>query len=532
MSYKIRRLLVLALCLTVSGTPGAPTQAGAPAQDALAAGDIIQAAGCSQTEVQAAIDAAGDGDFVLIPAGACAWTTPAAQTPAVAVDGKAVTVLGAGVGRTVISDSTGLNWNETLFRIDAAAGKPFRVSGLTVIGQGAEHYDSFAAISIYGTGDAFRVDHIRFDNIGGRSILVDGDVFGVIDHCEFIQPNGQGVIVSDNRGSPEGSTAWEEPLSYGTARAVYIEDSLFQWSSGEDGATDCGNGGRYVFRHNTVAGVTVGNHGMDSKPRSCMQMEIYDNTFVPVTHNIWYAIQSRGGTAIVFNNTLTGDYGMPIGVTNYRSCCYAGAACTPQPDPPHGDCNGSNPLDGNTQPQSAYKGWPCKDQIGRGTAQSSAPFYEWNNTFNGADVDVTVYNAWAGCTDPKPSDHIKENRDYFNDTPMPGYTPYTYPHPLTKDLVLHGTSADRTIRLNWEVRTILPPASVWQISYDVQTTAVTPITVTGILSPTRAYTLTPLTNYAWYTITLNAMLNDTPILTDTVRLMPTNRLIYLPLVLR
>ena len=26
---------------------------------------------------------------------------------------------------------------------------------------------------------------------------------------------------------------------------------------------------------------------------------------------------------------------------------------------------------------------------------------------------------------------IIEGRDYFSDTPLPGYTPYTYPHPLT-----------------------------------------------------------------------------------------------------
>jgi hypothetical protein len=26
---------------------------------------------------------------------------------------------------------------------------------------------------------------------------------------------------------------------------------------------------------------------------------------------------------------------------------------------------------------------------------------------------------------------ILQGRDYFNDTPMPGYTPYAYPHPLT-----------------------------------------------------------------------------------------------------
>jgi hypothetical protein len=38
-----------------------------------------------------------------------------------------------------------------------------------------------------------------------------------------------------------------------------------------------------------------------------------------------------------------------------------------------------------------------------------------------------------------------------------------------------------------------------------------------------------LTNYAWYTITLNAMLDTTPLYTGTIKLMPTDRLVYLPL---
>ena len=29
-----------------------------------------------------------------------------------------------------------------------------------------------------------------------------------------------------------------------------------------------------------------------------------------------------------------------------------------------------------------------------------------------------------------PSDIIKENRDYYRNTPKPNYTPYRYPHPL------------------------------------------------------------------------------------------------------
>ena len=30
--------------------------------------------------------------------------------------------------------------------------------------------------------------------------------------------------------------------------------------------------------------------------------------------------------------------------------------------------------------------------------------------------------------------NIKQGTHYFNNTPMPGYTPYVYPHPLTKGL--------------------------------------------------------------------------------------------------
>ena len=59
-----------------------------------------------------------------------------------------------------------------------------------------------------------------------------------------------------------------------------------------------------------------------------------------------------------------------------------------------------------------------------------------------------------------------------------------------------------------------------------------PSPITGIVSPTRAYTLTGLTNYTFYTVTLNAMLESTPFLTDTVRVMPSDIFIYLPFVLK
>ena len=56
--------------------------------------------------------------------------------------------------------------------------------------------------------------------------------------------------------------------------------------------------------------------------------------------------------------------------------------------------------------------------------QALEPVYSWNNTNNGSNINIDSYG--------EPT--LKEGRDYYNNTKMPGYTPYTYPHPLTKGL--------------------------------------------------------------------------------------------------
>jgi hypothetical protein len=96
-------------------------------------------------------------------------------------------------------------------------------------------------------------------------------------------------------------------------------------------------------------------------------------------------------------------------------------------------------------------------------------------------------------------------------------------------LELTGAPANQAIDLKWSVNVTLPPTSTWRIAYYSQTV---PITINNIVSPTRAYALNGLTNYVWYTVTLNAMLNSTPFLTDTIKLMPTDRFVYLPTVMK
>jgi hypothetical protein len=348
---------------------------------------------------------------------------------------KSIILRGAGVGMTNIVDNTTTVWNQAPIWIDSSCnGKTFRITGFSFSDSGAN--DFVGVISIKGNDVRYRLDHLAFTNLSERAFWLEGNrSYGVIDHVNTVYTkHGQSVFVAE----ADYNSAWSRPMTYGTEQAVFIEDSFFDYSAvtTESAVTDCERGGRYTFRHNTIVGDSgITNHGLDSVMRSCLQMEIYNNSLTSDLPGSYRAIYSRGGSAIIFNNTITGRFYSPLGMTSYRSCGYAGAvvrAGTGPTAPNFGTCDGTNPLDGNTSPQSTYKGWPCKDQIGRGSNQTSEPVYEWNNTMNGANTNIQVNNTWLPqCTNPQPSDHIKEGRDYFTDTPRPGYTPYTYPHPMT-----------------------------------------------------------------------------------------------------
>ncbi len=59
-----------------------------------------------------------------------------------------------------------------------------------------------------------------------------------------------------------------------------------------------------------------------------------------------------------------------------------------------------------------------------GWSQATSPWYEWNNTADGGDIDFQI---GSGATTYYT---IVSGTHYHNDTTKPGYTPYTYPHPL------------------------------------------------------------------------------------------------------
>ncbi len=100
------------------------------------------------------------------------------------------------------------------------------------------------------------------------------------------------------------------------------------------------------------------------------------------------------------------------------------------------------------------------------------------------------------------------------------------PYEAIPELELVGVAANTAIHLNWSVNITLPVTTTWTIDYAGPPGDQAP-PITGIPGEARSYTLTGLANYTWYTVTLTT---DPPMLSDTVAVMPTDILLFLPLV--
>ncbi|MEM2979191.1 MAG: dickkopf-related protein [Methanomassiliicoccales archaeon] len=427
----------------------------------------VQANSCSSSDVQTAINAAKNNDIVLVPAGNCTWTSSVIMD----VSAKSLQVRGAGMDATKITASV-----ENAIAIIGEEGYYWALSDMQFLGGTGN-----AIISITGTSKSWRLHHIKFSTTGGpnRLINVSGYTYGVIDHCEAIGTTPSEFVTVDGDDWP----MWGRPQSFGDANAVYIEDNIISWTGHWEGrpVLDGQRGGRAVFRHNQVTNSIVFVHGYDTGgTASMMSLEVYNNEFIITdTMSTWAMLGGmRGGTGLWFNNKWTlgsnlwlsnsniqlaiyragdGPYGWKygcdgteikmcsnidkdwrfLGGTRVQDCitdndCPTGyyckwkfcsvskmILCEKNEDCPTGEsCSGF--VDG-PKPD----GYPCRHQPGFSTHMRSEPIYGWNNTFTGSQKKSGVVTFMS--TVPQ----LQEGRDYFNNTPKPGYQPYFYPHPLT-----------------------------------------------------------------------------------------------------
>jgi hypothetical protein len=156
---------------------------------------------------------------------------------------------------------------------------------------------------------------------------------------------------------------------------------------------------------------------MDTSPVGVRHFEVYNNTFIhaggtdQIANQNW-AIWIRGGTGIIANNSIANISGSWWGDKPELKFSIRGA----EDVRPQGDC--------------ASVSYPVTRQLGQnynGTSYFTDPIYIWGNT--GA-TEISAGFGWGNPCGLDFNTFWQSGRDYVLNSAKPGWTAYTYPHPL------------------------------------------------------------------------------------------------------
>jgi hypothetical protein len=370
-------------------------------------GTTRTAVSCNFADVASAVAASTHRDIVIIPAGDCTWTTKLTVSVGIKIQGS-------GTYATIIRDNVTKDGTAASRLLDMNVNDPeqFRLTNIDfrAVAPDAQKHN-LGHIGITGSSKAFRFDNFKFLGATTTPFRVYSQSYGVVDSCEITGSFVLGFSITPGSwgGSTYGDGSWAEQLYLGTEKSLYIEDCTFTDTNDTFSGfvVDSFDGGRYVFRFNTLNGAMVSSHGTESggRRRGQRSFESYHNTFNAGSKHISNQFYMRGGTGAIFNNVATGAWNNRVQFVNFRDA---------DPYNPWGKCDGSSPYDGNV-----IGGYPCVDQIGRGTsnhlnAQVTPPaqwvgnildpVYSWNNT--GGSYSWDQYAV---------SGNISNNRDVYYD---------------------------------------------------------------------------------------------------------------------
>lgn len=363
------------------------------------------------------VDNAMSGDTINVTAGSATWVN------SIPIRNKALTITGAGIDKTVITDD--------FFFLDGADDT--QISGFTVLSMdGAENSHTDNGMSIRGT-QRFRIHHNRIRCDAWNQVYIITDISktiqstGLLDHNQM--QNCRYIMFGEFDGSfssDDGGKMWAATDPIGTADSVFFEDNTAMTdncdaASGNAGINcnwlDANSAGHYVARFNVVTNSYFEFHSLQG-PRGGRMAEIYHNTLTctgTFCAGFHRPFAMRGGIGVIFHNILTSQWSAGVTMDNVRS--YFGIGHE------FGDCNGLSFADGNTP---GFSGWPCRDQIGRGQdtnewtaaqianatpgpAQSYRPWYAWKNSIAGMLNEIS-YDLLTGDNN---GIHIVKDRDVF-----------------------------------------------------------------------------------------------------------------------
>ncbi len=388
--------------------------AGAVASGPPRAGATIAAASCSPNDVEAAIDAAADGDTVLVPPGTCSWTT------GLSFD-KGIHLTARERGSVTLIHDAGASY---LLEVTENAGRPIEISNLRFV-EGTGTAD--AHLAVYPGGRPVLLYRNLFETNGGlvRSIRWVPNR-GVISHNLFFsnRQDDQAIVFVDNQNIASWTTASTMGADDLDGESnVYVEDNVFREIPLQ--ALDPDSNSRVVVRRNRFDNSGMASHGADTSLHGTRHWEIYDNRFLFTNHgdcdgsqtlNLNWFFYIRGGTGIIADNELV----------DIASCAWGDKteiAMTVQN------------IRRNAGPYPCWTTYPAPRQVGQshdGSGPITDPVHIWGNT-GGGTHGLTDYQPDECGNGQTVADYIQEGRDFVL-APKPGYSKFVHPHPLRRFL--------------------------------------------------------------------------------------------------
>lgn len=415
----------------------------------------VNAASCSAADVNTAISAATAGETINIPAGNCTWS----GSPQVSIT-TSVTLSGAGAatfGHTCpLTGATGTNIDlsgQSVFALSKATGI-IRVRNVNFLTTG-----SSGDFPITIGGNWLGTQPVIFQN---NSFCTDGTLLNIFDIFVaggFIFANNTVTDTGLGGGgfsikNPGDTQSWSMANSLGTNDTNGLLDHYIEsntWYGGGNGIDDCDDACRIVVRYNTLNMAGFNSHGEDTSPQGMREFEIYNNSFLfpdqtclngnASLSNINQWIWIRGASGVIFNNNFDSLYSSCWGDKNEVLMSIRGAedhrpqgTCAqvayPVPHQLGQDNNGTSDYTdpiwfwGNTSNNGPDAGDSLKIQVGAGWGWGNPCAFNFSQFFNwGTDAVNTAVGTVSGGS-------AGVNVDGVLGTAKPGYTPYTYPHPL------------------------------------------------------------------------------------------------------
>jgi hypothetical protein len=412
----------------------------------------------SAEDTQKAIDAATNGTVIILPDGAFGWHSQVTNSKNTAIHLRAKNIGGTTIKRRFVQGD--------LIVLNASPNGNAEVSGI--------HFrDPYADSQ---TNSSFCLDVMQFN---GLPVLIHDCSFvnssspgfnftlcirgngGVVWNCSFASNNDTlgGISFVNTTGN---SSVWNQPDSMGAgpdstgvnqgdptgALDTYIENCLFQ--DMDMSCTNFDDNSRVVVRSCTLNNATLNSHGQDTSIWGARHWEVYNNTFnystsgkayggdsYPLNMNEWVGI--RGGTGVITNNAMDDIPYNKLGILMTVFAINRVDAIPCQTAYPAAHQTGQ----GWSAVSTAAYGHPAVSRDGTGAVPD--PIYIWNNS--GTEIKDPLYVGTEQFTPDecgngeKIGTFLQEGRDYFVNEARPGWSAYTYPHPLRRNALGPSGSA-------------------------------------------------------------------------------------------